>query len=230
MTPLVIFDLDGTLVDSRRDLADSTNELLAALGAAPLPADAVTRMVGEGARVLVRRALAAVGLSVDEDDALDRFRAIYDRRLLDHTRPYPGMIETVRQCARRASLAVLTNKPAAPSRRILEAFDLHRELIGLVGGDSPFGRKPDPAGLRHLIARTGVTPERTLLVGDSPIDVETGRRAGVRVCGARYGFGMMQGPGALAGAAWIIDAPEDLIEVLDRGFAPHYSSGSTPPL
>jgi 2-phosphoglycolate phosphatase len=228
MTPLVVFDLDGTLVDSRRDLADSTNELLERCGAAPLPIDAVTRMVGEGARVLVRRALAAAGLAgVDEDAALDRFRAIYDRRLLDHTRPYPGIVDTVRQCAARATLAVLTNKPAEPSRRILDTFEFSPSLRWVVGGDSPLGRKPDPAGLRQIMAWAGVDADRTVLVGDSRIDVETGRRAGVRVCGAHYGFGGVQGPDALVGAAWTIAAPADLLEVLDRCFAPHYSSEST---
>lgn len=214
--PLVVFDLDGTLVDSRRDLADSTNEMLGTFGAAALPIDDVARMVGEGARVLVARALAASRLdSVAVSEALARFRAIYDRRLVVHTRPYEGIPDLVRSCAGRASLAVLTNKPEQPSRRLLEAFDLAGAFAQVIGGDSDFPRKPDPAGLIHLMSLAGAGPAGTLLVGDSPIDLETGRRAGVPVCIARYGFGAS---GSMTGAAWAIDRPADLIGVLDRCF------------
>ena len=216
--PLVVFDLDGTLIDSRRDLADSTNDMLESYGAAALAVDRVTGMVGEGARVLVRRALAASAVApADEDEALARFRASYDRRLLGHTRLYDGVEDMVRQCASRATVAVLTNKPEEPSRRILDALGLSPFVRWLIGGDSPCGRKPDPAGLRDLTARAGVTTDRALLVGDSRIDLETGRRAGVRVCAARYGFGAL-GETELREAAWAIDSPADLIVVLGRAF------------
>jgi phosphoglycolate phosphatase len=115
---------------------------------------------------------------------------------------------------------VLTNKPAAPSEKIVAALGIAPLVRWIVGGDSPLGRKPDPAGLLALIARAGAAPERTLLVGDSRIDVATGQRAGVRVCAARYGFGVLDAE-ALAAAAWTIDAPADLVEVLDRWFADH---------
>lgn len=215
-----MFDLDGTLVDSRRDLADSTNEMLGTFGAAALPIDDVARMVGEGARVLVARALARSRLdSVAVPEALARFRAIYDRRLVVHTRPYEGIPDLVRYCAGRASLAVLTNKPEQPSRRLLEAFDLAGAFAQIIGGDSDFPRKPDPAGLIHLMSMAGAAGAAdTLLVGDSPIDLETGRRAGVRVCIARYGFGASE---SMTGAAWAIDRPADLIGVLDRCFGGH---------
>ena len=120
MAALVIFDLDGTLIDSRRDLAESTNEMLASYGAAALPIDEVAAMVGEGAKVLVERALAAAGLDPAAPGALDRFRAVYDRRLFEHTRPYAGIDIVVRDAAAGAALAVLSNKPEAPSRRLLE--------------------------------------------------------------------------------------------------------------
>jgi phosphoglycolate phosphatase len=200
MNPLVIFDLDGTLVDSQQDLAESTNEMLATYGAPALPIQEVAAMVGEGARVLVERALAASGLDPAAPEALDRFRAIYDRRLLIHTRPYPGIPAVVLDAAARAAVALLTNKPEAPARRLLEAFGLLPSFRWVVGGDGPFPRKPDPAGLRFLMAQAGAGPATTLLVGDSAIDVRTAERAGVRLCAAGYGFGRLDGTTAGADA------------------------------
>ena len=190
---LIVFDLDGTLIDSRRDLAESTNEMLATYGARALPIDDVARMVGEGAKVLVQRALAAAGKNPDEPEALARFRDIYDRRLLEHTRPYGGIPEVIEALAESNVLALLTNKPEAPTRRLLEAFGLLPHFRVVIGGDSGPPRKPDPGGLQALMRECGATPARTWLVGDSMIDVETGRRAGVRICVALYGFGQLRG-------------------------------------
>jgi phosphoglycolate phosphatase len=206
---LIVFDLDGTLIDSRLDLAESTNEMLSGYGARPLPVDAVAAMVGEGARVLVARALGAAGLDPDEPDALRRFREIYDRRLLIHTRPYDGIEEVVSQMAERHPLAVLTNKPEAPSRRLLDVFGLARHFRRVIGGDSGPARKPDPAGLHVLMGEFGAMPAATWLVGDSMIDVETARRAGVRMCVALYGFGQLRGELVLDGSeATVRVAPE----------------------
>src|SRR5437016_886228 len=114
MVSLVVFDLDGTLIDSRLDLANSTNEMLQSYGAAPLPVDEVAQMVGDGAKKLVERALAAAGRDPQEPEALDRFRAIYDRRLLEHTIPYDGIADLVQgEADRGMPLGVLTNKPEA---------------------------------------------------------------------------------------------------------------------
>jgi phosphoglycolate phosphatase len=206
---LIVFDLDGTLVDSRLDLAESTNEMLGTYGAAPLAVDAVAAMVGEGAKVLVARALAAAGLDADVFDALTRFREIYDRRLLVHTRPYPGIEQVVSGLAGNHTLAVLTNKPEAPSRRLLDAFGLARYFRKVVGGDSGPARKPDPAGLHLLMAEFGASGPSTWLVGDSMIDVETARRAEVRMCVALYGFGQLRGELVLDGSeATVRVAPE----------------------
>src|SRR3954466_4131681 len=112
MIALIVFDLDGTLVDSQHDLAESVNTLLLELGAAPLAHEAVARMVGEGAAVLVRRALAAAGRDPDTPRAMDRFPAHYDDRLLATTRPYPGMVDAIASLRAGHRLAVLTNKPA----------------------------------------------------------------------------------------------------------------------
>ena len=211
---LLVFDLDGTLIDSRRDLADATNVVLAELGAAPLPVDRVTQMVGEGAPVLVRRALTAAGLDPATPGALDRFLAAYDARLLVHTRPYPGMAEALSALQAHATLAVLTNKPALPTARILTALELAPHFAHVVGGDSPHGRKPDPAGLLHIIGLTRTSPGLTVLVGDSPIDRETARRAGTKVCLARYGFGFTFPPGSLAAEDLVVDSPAALVQVL----------------
>jgi len=151
---LIAFDLDGTLIDSRRDLADSANQLLGELGAAPLSEEAIGKMVGEGARVLVQRALAAAGLT-ETSEALPRFLAIYDTRLLNHTRVYDGVIEAVRLARQSAHVAILTNKPVRPSEQILEGLGIRELFDDMVGGDGPFGRKPDPAGLCALMDRAG---------------------------------------------------------------------------
>ena len=187
---LIVFDLDGTLVDSRRDIAESANAVLVACGAHPLDPHAVGRMVGDGVAALVARAFTAAGVQ-PPPDALDRFLAIYDTRLLTHTRPYEGIPGVLSELGTRASLAVLTNKPLGATRRILDGLDLARYFPtdAVVGGDGPFPRKPDPAGLQHLSARVGVSPAETLLVGDSAIDWRTARNAATKVCLVRYGFG-----------------------------------------
>ena len=212
--PLIVFDLDGTLIDSQRDLADAVNALLAELGVDPLPVDAVAAMVGEGAAVLVRRTLAAAGLDADTPEALGRFlrrflRA-YDQRLLVHTRPYPGMREALDRLKESSRLAVLTNKPARATRKILAGLKLAPYFDHVMGGDTAHGRKPDPAGLLQIVRAAHTTPESTVMVGDSPIDLETARRAGTRVCLARYGFGFSFKPGDLRGDETIVERAEDL--------------------
>ena len=202
---LIIFDLDGTLIDSLRDLAASANEMLSTYGAGPRPTDEIAGMIGDGAKRLVERALAAAGLDPGEREALDRYLAIYERRLLDSTRPYDGMIDVVAAAGRRSPLALLSNKPEALSRRLLDAFDLTRHFSWIVGGDSGFERKPDPSSLRFLMAASGATPESTLFVGDSVVDAETARRAGVRLCLVDFGFARLPrtfafGPGEFSAA------------------------------
>jgi phosphoglycolate phosphatase len=187
---LIVFDLDGTLVDSRRDLAESANLLLEASGGRELPEETIGRMVGDGAATLVSRVFEAAGV-VLPPDGLDRFLEIYNGRLLNHTRPYLHVPEVLETLAGRAALAVLTNKPLSPTRVILSGLALNRYFDdeAVVGGDGPFLRKPDAAGLRYLIARTGVPVSSTLLVGDSMIDWRAARNAGTAMCLARYGFG-----------------------------------------
>jgi phosphoglycolate phosphatase len=212
MFQLIVFDLDGTLIDSRRDLADATNALLVESGGTPLAEDRIGRMVGDGAATLVTRAFEAAGLE-RPPDALARFLEIYDAHLVDHTRPYPGIPSVLEALGARASLAVLTNKPFASTRRVLAALDLakHFDEDAVVGGDGPLPRKPDPAGLRHLMARVGATPASTLVVGDSVIDVRTAHAASTRVCLVRYGFGFEGCLAADLRADRVIDVPDGLL-------------------
>jgi phosphoglycolate phosphatase len=213
--PLIVFDLDGTLVDSRRDLTDSANAMIVELGGAPLTEEAIGRMVGEGAATLVRRAMAAAGLR-DVHAALPRFLEIYDTRLLHHTRPYDGIADVVRRARTVGSVAVLTNKPRKPADTILRGLGLADLFDAVVGGDGPLPRKPDPAGLRKLMEDAGVTPAATLMVGDSRIDHETARRAGTRCCIVSFGFGFEGFPQErLAGNEWLAGNARELQQALD---------------
>lgn len=184
----VAFDLDGTLLDTRADLAASLNHVLRVLGRPALPPERVFAYVGEGARRLVELALG------EDDRALvDRGVAVfmehYGTHLLDATRPYPGMAAVLADLAGRGvALSVLSNKPESLSRTILEGLGLVRCFVGIVGGDSLPTRKPDPAGLHHLRGLTGTAAARTLLVGDSGIDVRTARAAGAGFCGVAWGL------------------------------------------
>ena len=213
---LIAFDLDGTLIDSRRDLADSANQVITELGGTPLSEDAIGRMVGEGAAMLVRRAVAAAGLG-EVPAALPRFLEIYDGRLTRHTRAYDGIEEAVKLARGVARVIVLTNKAVRPSERILDTLGLLQLFDEIVGGDGPFPRKPDPASLFAAMQRAEATPAGTLLIGDSAIDHETAIRASSRCCLATYGFGYVMFPRErLTGEEWIAAAPGDLPAIFAR--------------
>jgi phosphoglycolate phosphatase len=211
----VAFDLDGTLVDSRADLAGAVNHVMRELALPEVDPRTLYGYVGHGARVLVERALGpahqrhlAAGVAY--------FMAYYAEHLLDATRPYPGMVEALDALAARGvALSVLTNKPAALSLAILDGLGLRSRFVDVVGGDSLPVRKPDPRGLDHLRTRTGTARERTLLVGDSPIDLETARAAGTGFCGVAWGIA----PEALraAGPERLVGSPAELVSVVEQG-------------
>ena len=186
---LVVFDLDGTLIDSAGDLARSVNAALERLapGTPPVPLDRVRTFIGDGAAMLVSRTLGAAGVSVSTEEALRVFLDCYQARLLDTTVLHAGVLESLDALGDR-TLAVLTNKPGEMSRHILQGLGVAGRFARICGaGDVP-AKKPDPAGLRLILDQTGVPPEAAVLVGDSAIDVRTGRAAGVRTVGVTYGL------------------------------------------
>lgn len=215
---LVVFDLDGTLIDSIGDLAAAVNRLVAERGGRWLETPRVAGMVGEGAALLVARAFAASGASGDPREALPRFLEIYDALLPGTTRPYSGVPEMVRTLEAVVPLAVLTNKPADAARKILSLLGLAPSFRQVVGGDGPFGRKPDAAGLRHLMAEAGVEARDTLMVGDSTIDLLTAQAAGARACLVRYGFGFAAlDRSRLGGGEAFADTPADVVTLILGG-------------
>jgi len=214
-TLLVVFDLDGTLVDSRRDIAESANALLEECGCAPLAEEAIGGMVGDGAAMLIARAFDAADCAMPAD-ALARFLRIYDTRLLRFTRAYEGIPELLGVLVSKYTMAVLTNKPLQATRAILDGVQLTRYFGDRVlGGDGPHPRKPDPSGLLGIADRTSVAPAQTIMVGDSLVDLRTAHAAGARACMARYGFGF-HGPilEELDRVDLLIDHPLDLLTFL----------------
>jgi len=188
------------------------NAVLEECGCAPQPEDAIVAMVGDGAAMLVARAFE-VARCPQPQDALERFLRIYDSRLLRFTRPYEGIPALLEALARRGVLAVLTNKPIAATRRILDGLDL-APYFGdrVLGGDGPHPRKPDPGGLLQLAEAASVPLSETMMVGDSAVDFETARRAGARACLARYGFGYHEvALGDLRHSDLLIERPLDLL-------------------
>jgi phosphoglycolate phosphatase len=203
-TRLAIFDLDGTLVDSVDDLAAAVNHGLALAGL-PLRGRAEVRsFIGDGARLLLER---AVGQRQDKlEEALAGWREHYNAHLLDHTRPYPGVAEALARSGR--TLAVQTNKPGAMARRILEGLGLLSCFAVVIGGgEAP--SKPDPAGVRTILERVGARPQDAVFVGDSLVDLATARNAGVAFVGVGWGL-VPRAELAQAGAANLVDRAEEL--------------------
>ena len=212
---LLVFDLDGTLVDSRRDIAESANAVLEECGCTPHSEEAIGQMVGDGAAMLVARAFDAARFPMPPD-ALARFLRIYNSRLLRFTRPYDGIRELLGALASNYAMAVLTNKPLEATRAILDGVQLTDFFGGRVlGGDGPHPRKPDPSGLLAIAERASVPAAQTMMVGDSLVDLRTAHAAGARACVARYGFGF-HGPmlEELDHADVLIDHPLDLLTFL----------------
>jgi phosphoglycolate phosphatase len=208
----IVFDLDGTLIDSRADLAQAVNHVLRMLGLPSLPLDVVTSYIGAGARMLVQRSL---GPQHEHrlDDGLRLFMEFYGAHLLDHTQLYPGITDLLSTLARRGvGLSVLSNKPEAMSRAILAHLGVLPLFAVVVGGDSVAARKPDPGGLQHLCVHLHMSPEQLLMVGDSVIDLDTARAAGIAFCGVAWGFGVA---GLQArGTQPLIDEPAQLLGIL----------------
>jgi phosphoglycolate phosphatase len=185
---LIIFDLDGTLIDSQTDLALSVNATRARLGLGPLSTPVIASYVGQGVAALVRRALQDEEPEEQIEHSIVFFKEHYRHHMLDHTVAYPGVLEALDVLQSR-TLAVLTNKPVRFSREILEGLGMLPRFSFVYGGDSFERKKPDPVGVLRLMEDTGRSPDETLIVGDSDVDVQTGRNAGVWSCGVTYGIG-----------------------------------------
>jgi phosphoglycolate phosphatase len=186
---LLIFDLDGTLIDSKLDLAYAVNATRAHMGLGPLDIDLVSSYVGNGAPVLIRRALGPDATEAAVQEGLEFFLEYYREHKLDYTVLYPGVQESLdRLREARKRLAILTNKPAAVSRSIIKELGLSAHFFQIYGGNSFDFKKPHPIGVQKLMAEAGIGPTATIMVGDSSVDVETARNAGVQACGVRYGF------------------------------------------
>jgi phosphoglycolate phosphatase len=201
---LLVFDLDGTLIDSAQDLCNSVNAALGEYGRGPLPDPSIAGFVGNGAPMLMRRSLAmADGVStenVDENllaDAYAYFLKYYREHKLDFTYAYEGVLEALAALKELHDtpggapriMAVLTNKPVRPARGICEGLGMSDYFLHIYGGDSFPVKKPDPLGLRTLMEETGARPEETVMIGDSKVDVETARNAGTWSIGCEFGFG-----------------------------------------
>jgi phosphoglycolate phosphatase len=211
---LVIFDLDGTLIDSRLDLIHSVNAMLRNFDRPELPGEVVASYVGDGAPMLVRRALG------DPDDekffkqGLEFFLAYYREHKLDYTHVYPGIPEALKQIQSNGAqrrMAVLSNKPINPTRAIVSALGLADFFVKVYGGNSFDTKKPDPFGVKTLLKETDTEAANAVIVGDSSIDVLTGRNAGIATCGVTYGFA----PHTLCEAPpdVIVDEPRELGEL-----------------
>jgi phosphoglycolate phosphatase len=214
---LVIFDLDGTLIDSRLDLVHSVNAALRHIERPELPEHLIASYVGDGAQILIQRALG--GEQVDEAivrKGLEFFLTYYRAHKLDHTTVYEGIIDALAAIERpvsgqRRKLAVLTNKPVIPSRAIIEALRMKKFFLQIYGGNSFATKKPDPEGARKLLEECRVRAEHAVIIGDSHTDVETGHNAGIWTVGVTYGFA----PQSLADAKpdVIVDHPRELMEL-----------------
>jgi phosphoglycolate phosphatase len=185
----LIFDLDGTLIDSKQDLIESVNAMLCELGRGELTAETISGYIGHGAPKLVARALGDRSTAEEQQRALQFFLHYYEQHKMDTTRTYPGVAETLRKLS-NVPMAVLTNKPVRISVRILDAMGLSKYFRSIYGGNSFETKKPDPLGARTILRELSAEPHETLLVGDSEVDVQTARNAGMLAAAVNYGFGV----------------------------------------
>ena len=215
----IVFDLDGTLIDSAPDLRSALNVMLRQEGRRGLLLEEVTRIVGDGVGVLVERALGLTGAMPSPEDTVRltaRYVAIYEGMAADQTRPYPGVPETLAQLRSAGfKLGICTNKPERATRAILSDLDLDRYFAAVAGGDTVPGiRKPDPRHLRAVVAGLGAMPEMAIMVGDSVNDVKSARAAGMPVIVRAGGYGPV--PAVELGADVVIEHFAELPDAIGR--------------
>lgn len=225
---LVIFDLDGTLIDSEYDLAASVNAMLRQYGRKDLPIEVIKTYIGDGAPMLVRRALGDPSDEAFLQEALRFFLDYYRGHKLDSTYAYDGIAQALQQVSSfdgaSRKLAVLTNKPVRPARDILGGLGLGDRFFAIYGGNSFETKKPDPLGARTIMQEAGVSPEDSVMVGDSEVDILTARNAGMWSIGVNYGFAphglervhpdvLVDSPAELGRALSVAGVPQDEEEV-----------------
>ncbi|HEV2299822.1 MAG TPA: HAD-IA family hydrolase [Candidatus Acidoferrales bacterium] len=189
----LVFDLDGTLIDSKEDLALSMNATLENLGRKRVEPERIYSYVGGGVQLLVKRALAEGATDEEVERGMAYFLEYYRAHMLDNTVPYPGVREALDKLAGR-ELAVLTNKPVKFSKAILNGLGMAGYFRYVYGGNSFEKKKPDPLGLNTLLRELGAAPRETMMVGDSEVDIQTARNAGTWACGVTYGLGSAKLP------------------------------------
>ena len=186
---LVIFDLDGTLVDSKQDLVNSVNATREHMGLDHLDDALVASYVGRGAPALIRSSLGEQASDEDLERGLGYFLAYYREHMLDYTHLYPGVRESIERLHSAGTrLAILTNKPARFSEQMIDRLGLADRFFRIYGGNSFAQKKPDPIGIDKLCEESRIAKDRTIMIGDSSVDIRTARNAGVRSCGVSYGF------------------------------------------
>jgi len=216
----LLFDLDGTLIDSKRDLVQSVNATLREMGRAELPEDLVASYVGSGAPILISRALGGAACAAEQQSALEFFLAHYDQHKLDFTREYPGVRETLEKL-RGVPMAVLTNKPVNVSVRILEGLGLAGFFRAIYGGNSFATKKPDPLGANTILSEMGIAAAQAAMVGDSEVDVQTARNAGTISAIVNFGFGTHDRE--MYPADIYLDRMEELLPLVSDGVSPRGS-------
>jgi phosphoglycolate phosphatase len=209
---LIIFDLDGTLIDSKVDIADSVNFTLRELNLREIPNELIYTYVGNGVEPLIRRALETTGGNGGVDKALDIFRAYYWEHLLDNTVLYPNVIEVIKRLS-GIKKAVVSNKSERFVKKILSGLEISGYFEIVLGGDSLKNKKPHPDMINSVTEKLGISSSRTLIVGDSAVDIECGKKAGAYTCGVSYGY-RERDELVNAGADWIIEDMGELINLL----------------
>jgi phosphoglycolate phosphatase len=210
---LIVFDLDGTLIDSRKDLANSINAMLTEFHRDPLPEEIIAEYIGDGAGMLVRRALGDPEDETLVESALTSFLNYYRKHKLDYTYVYDGVFEALDALKSGRTLAVLTNKPIGPAQAICDALGLSPYFFRIYGGNSFATKKPDPEGLTTLIREAAVSPNETVMIGDSDVDILTARRGKTWAIGCRYGLSSHTVESIPSDC--LVDSPLDWISALD---------------
>jgi phosphoglycolate phosphatase len=208
---LLVFDFDGTLVDTKKDIADSVNRTLQELELPTLDRETLYTLIGKGVNHLMTQTLKQVGFD-DLPRAIDVFMRHYEAHLMDQTNLFPNCRETLDHFSQKEN-TILSNKPTRFITRILDALDWRAPFSTIIGSDLMAENKPDPGGLHHILEQHGVRPEEALMIGDSLVDIATGKRAGVRTCGVTYGHAGRESL-ATAQPDWIIDDLSELKQLV----------------